>query len=37
MSEQRNKVTRKVTIARIKQKTESLMVMRTLCRLYLIY
>ena len=32
MSEQQNKFTRKVTIARIKQKkTGSLMVMRTLC------
>ena len=30
MSEQRNKVTRKVAIARITQKTGSLMVMRTL-------
>ena len=36
MSEQQNKVTRKVTIARIKHKTGSLMVMRTLYRLYII-
>ena len=31
MSGQQNKVTRKVKIARIKQKTGSLMTMRTLC------
>ena len=31
MSEQRNKVTGKVAIARIRQKTGILMVMRTLC------
>ena len=31
MSEQQNNVTRKVIVARIKQETGSLMVMRALC------